>query len=79
MGSTSCTWNGTSKNLKNFLKWFQEEYQELGLEEIRMRGAYRFNSSDINHVTLTGGGGEYEAEIGVREDGDVVWTDPRQN
>ena len=67
MGSTSCTWNGTSKNLKNFLKWFQEEYQELGLTEIQMRPFNgRFEPHQQNRVTLTGDDGEYEAEIGIR-------------
>jgi hypothetical protein len=82
MGGMSCTWNGTAKNLKNFLKWFQGNYQELGLKEIRMRrGMGRFDPSGFNWVTLTGGDGEYEAEIGVREDDpepQVVWTEPRK-
>ena len=73
-----------SKNLKNFLKWFQEEYPELELTEIRMDWG-QFCPHESNRVILTGGNKEYKAEIGIRtdsihqtgEEDEIVWTDPR--
>tara|TARA_Y100000816_G_C26061966_1_gene557715 strand:- start:221 stop:475 length:255 start_codon:yes stop_codon:yes gene_type:complete len=73
-----------SKNLNSFLKWFQSEYEELELTEIRMDEG-RFYPHESNRVILTSEEGEYNAEIGIRtdsihqtgEEDEIVWTDPR--
>ena len=80
----ACQWNGMPKNLKSFLKWFQSEYEKLGLTEIRMDGG-RFDPHYTNRVILTSEEGKYNAEIGIRTDSihqtgekdEIVWTDPR--